>query len=210
MNRLFIFIAVIIVLGVIGWQVTRPPQNPTYEAEIIAPDTEIPSIGFTAIEADYAWDFPADYKPHPTYQREQWQLDLSACYDVPASVTFERISLISDALAPERASEWALHSVIIATLDLPAEQASRYARANVGLAGAAAGTIWLENWSLTWEAERYTLTLDGTAAGTFTRTGEPQTTTASTYYQIEQALAGTWQDRACDVVLMQRFGQQLP
>lgn len=213
MNRLLLFIVLAIVLGITGWQVTRPPENPTFDAEIIAPDAEIPAFGFAAVEPDYDWSFPGDHQPHPDYQRERWQLDVTACYPaaIEATVTFERLSLVATAFAPERQSAWAVNSVILAALDLPDQQANRYARANVGLAGASEGVVFLETWTLTWvEADQYTLALDGQLVGNFSVTGEPQTAIETTYYQIEQALTGTWQDQPCEATLTHTFGAQLP
>lgn len=186
----------------IGWQLSRPPANPTFDAEVIAPDGEIPNLGFQATLPDNA-----DLNPQLDYQRERWQLDLSACYNnQPASITFERIGLIASNFAPDRESAWAFQHVMIAILDLPDQQQTRYSRMVLGLAGTESEHIWLENWSLRWDDSTITIQVGDSLQKTFTLQDDLKMRRDQTYLEIQAGLY----DETCSAVLIHQIGSQLP
>lgn len=205
-------LVLILGLGLAAWYITRPPDALRYEAEVISPELALPDLGFRQVAADYAFDLPADAQPHPSYQREAWQLDLGDCYEgAAASLRFERLGLLPPALASGRQSGWALQQVMLATLRLPDREERRYSRANLGLAGAEAGRVWVENWALSWDeaAENYRLELGDSLSATF-RARDPSSSTREGYHQITWALEGETAGSPCSATLTQAFGERLP
>ncbi len=160
MGRRFSIAAVIVIgLGAIGliWMAVQPPDSPNLEANIInAEDFEIPSIGFSRVDGSYAWEFPQDFAPHPTFQHEQWELKTVEDCEVGLEMVFARTSLLPENLSPDRSSEWAIRNIFNGTFKVIEDgesliDATRSTREALELAGANENQVWVENWILDWE-----------------------------------------------------------
>jgi predicted secreted hydrolase len=122
--------------------------------------------GFAQALEPRAFDFPADFGPHPQYRHEWWyltgQLRAASGQEFGFELTFFRLALAPIAWQPEPgASRWRTREVYVAHFaitDIGARRfkfAQRYARAALGLAGAQAAPlrVWLEDWSISGEPD---------------------------------------------------------
>lgn len=199
MIRLAIVLVVLVGLGFLGWQLTRPPEEVDFEAQIIdAGELELPNFGFETVSADYDFSIPEDV--HPQFQRERWTFTLTDC-EIDSAM-FERTTLLPN--APTRASDWALQGVLLAQVAQDDAILNRFSRTAQGLAGAEAGRVWVEAWELRWDASGFTLDLRDTFSGDFTF-DDPVTDIQDGHYSLRYDLAG-----ACEGTLVHQFGESLP
>jgi len=73
MKRLF-FIGIILVLAGLGvvWMRGNSATQPEAAFSTNRVAEVNTSVGFTRADGSHAWDFPADFGPHPDYQTEWW------------------------------------------------------------------------------------------------------------------------------------------
>lgn len=188
---------------------------------LIQGDAELSAAGFARVEGNRTWNFPADFGPHPEFQREQWILQVEDCR-VDFTLIFDRLTLLPDTLSAERDSDWAMQSIMSAKLtqnnfdaDALLTDADVSSRVALDLAGATEERVWVENWVLDWETQSVfarsdTMELDADleldSLGQFDDRGG--------WYFLERTghLAGRFRnadERAefdCKVKLTQRFG----
>jgi predicted secreted hydrolase len=111
--------------------------------------------GFARAIAPRAFSFPADHGPHSAYRSEWWYLTghLSAG---PRRFGYQ-LTIFRQALAPEtpaRPSAWATRQAFMGHLAVTDEAGHRFiaferlARDGLGLAGAEASRVWVEDWSI--------------------------------------------------------------
>jgi len=136
-----------------------PPALPTARLSVAealrAPDR----AGFLRADRPRTFSFPADHGPHPGYAVEWWYVtaNLATAEGRRFGVQFTLFHIALAPDAPQRASEWGSHSVMMghfAVADIAASRFhafERFSRVGAGLAGATASPlvrVWLEDWSL--------------------------------------------------------------
>ncbi len=147
--------------GRLVWSAVQDPEQPDIAADLItSADFELPTFGFAVVDGAYDWEFPRDFGPHPEFQREAWQLETAENCEVSFSVTFERLSVVAEVLAPERSSMWALRDIFTAEAVIDGQRTTRISRNAIGLAGVDETQVWVENWVLDWENGRLSVVAD--------------------------------------------------
>lgn len=229
MNKQRVLVAIIIVavigLGAYGvWEALQTPELEETDVALVGSELALPDVGgFASVDEPRGWSFPADYAPHPDFQREQWLLLAGEECGVDFMLTFDRLTLIPDSpLIPERDSEWAMNSVMNSTLVYPQDGEEQElmltSRLALGLAGADDTAVWVENWRLdfaesTLYADSVEITLDASIDLETATTGSIE----DGWYQYvrEGQIDGrlrTGDDRQpldCPVRLIHRFGDNL-
>jgi len=132
--------------------------NETFSANLVG-EASTPA-GFAGVDGSHAWDFPADFGPHPDYQTEWWyytgNLETETGRRFGYQLTFFRRGLTPPQETEERDSLWGGNQVYMghfALSDIAAEEHyafERFSRGAAGLAGAQAEPfqVWLENWEV--------------------------------------------------------------
>lgn len=144
-------VAVVVIAAGAIYYWRQGPDDTNGDTDLIGQtEFELPSIGFAKVAADYAWQFPQDYSPHPDFQREQWQIRTTADCPTPFDLTFERVSVLSEDFPQVRSSAWATRSILTATLRQSETTTNRTSRAVIGLAGVDAQRVWVEDWEWNW------------------------------------------------------------
>lgn len=152
--RHWILIATVMIIGGGGlvWAAVQEPAPQQFEADLIGEvEFELPLLGFASVEGDYEWQFPADFGPHPAFQREQWRLQTVGDCEIPFVITFERFSILAEVITLARTSEWAFRAVYTAELTIDEAEQQRASRSALDLAGANAVAVWVDDWRLDWE-----------------------------------------------------------
>jgi predicted secreted hydrolase len=145
------------------WWALDRPDTQEFDAQVLSSDLKIPAIGFARVDGSHPWEFPRDLGPHPDYQREQWRIRSGEACQVSFEVVFDRATLVPDPLMVQRASDWAMQSLMTGTLIVQNRDgatladAAVYSRIAIGLAGAEEKRVWIENWGFEW-GDRPTLT----------------------------------------------------
>ena len=131
-----------------------PPQAALPVGEVLsAADT----AGFARATLPRAFDFPADHGPHPEFRSEWWYLTghlQAGARRFGYQLTIFRQALAPATLAPPRPSAWASRQVYmghLAVTDVEGHRFSafeRLAREGLGLGGAGADRVWVEDWQL--------------------------------------------------------------
>lgn len=114
------------------------------------------TAGYARADAPRAWQFPADYGPHPDFQTEWWYYTGSLAAADGRRFGFQ-FTVFRRAIAPEQAasaSEWRTNQVYMAHFTVSDIAGGRfyhderYSRGAAGLAGAAGAPyrVWLEDW----------------------------------------------------------------
>ena len=118
--------------------------------------------GFARAERPRPFDFPRDHGPHDAFRTEWWYFtghlrtrdpDAGAAREFGYQLTFFRLGVVPPATAPGP-SRWAARHVYMAhfaVTDLAAKRFRAYERLGrgaLGIAGASAGRVWIDAWSL--------------------------------------------------------------
>ena len=150
-----------------AWATLAPASLPAADAP--APDwisaaAGFEAQGFTRPTGPFALDLPADHAPHPDARTEAWQIaaHLTGPDGAPVGVQilFFRLGLIGPA-AEGPATDWTPrdlwrgHVIVLDGTDGPALGRERLARGFAGLAGHDAGTLRLDDWSLSFDADSW-------------------------------------------------------
>lgn len=222
-QKFLVAIAIVVVVGVIGliWSAVQPPGSPNLEANIInAQDFELPSIGFARVDGTYEWEFPRDLGPHPRFQQETWQFEtMNDSCPFQLEVIFNRVSILPETLQRDRSSEWAITSILNATLIIAEDgenviETSRTSRVALDLAGADENQVWVENWSLDWANGELRLSDEDAEIQLSLNLNTPETTSdTEEWYQYQQSgemsgeiSLGEAQNIDCSIRLTHRFG----
>lgn len=188
MHRFLIATLLLLLVGggmVLVYQTLTEDEPEDFSANLISvDDIDLPSVGFAEVDTHYDWQFPADYEPHPDYQREQWRLTANDSCAVMLDVIFERISLVPDAFIQDTPSNWRTNTSVVATAVIKVDNnqllnAQRAERMVLGLAGVSTELIFVDNWTLNFAENTLRLNDAGaTLSVTFTlEDGMPQTAT---------------------------------
>jgi predicted secreted hydrolase len=111
--------------------------------------------GFARAMGPRAFSFPADHGPHPQFRSEWWYLT-GQLHAAERRFGYQ-LTIFRQALAPEvaaRESAWATRQVFMGHLAITDERGRRFlaferlAREGLGLGGADAGRVWVEDWSM--------------------------------------------------------------
>lgn len=223
MRQRLAIVMILLVLGigvVLVWRSVGADDDALVAAQVVDVDAlALPVVGFQAVDGKYDWRFPADFGPHPDFQREQWQLITNDNCAVALNIQFERVSLLPDALMPDRESAWAAQSTVIgqATIrhngDVVVDH-TLTSRVAIGLAGATAEQVWVEDWVLNFADNTLVIrNRDGVLTGdlTFDDPRDPMMDESWYSYQRPAELRGQLSaDETttfiCAVTLLHRFG----
>jgi predicted secreted hydrolase len=213
---------IILIAIALIWVAVQPPDSPNLEASIInAQDFELPAIGFARVDDSYEWEFPRDVGPHPQFQREAWQLETSSdSCSFQLNMLFNRTSILPPNLNFDRSSDWAISSILNATLTLSNNdqtliETDRSSRIALDLAGADDNHVWLENWSLDWQNGHFTLTdnnIEIRLTLTLDSPDSPSTSDQTYAYQQSGRASGPFtldndtRTLDCPITLTHRFG----
>lgn len=201
MKRLLMIVMAVVIGGGAVYLWRQGPTENTDGTNLIGQtDFELPSIGFAKVVADYTWQFPQDYGPHPDFQREQWQIKTTNDCPTPLTITFARVSVFPQNFPSIRSSAWATRSIITADVQQADTTTSRVSRAVIGLAGSDEQQIWVDDWEWQWATGRLVV-------GPFDwmlNLGDPLEATSDNawhrYTRIGQA------DNGCLIELIHQFG----
>lgn len=171
-SRRWIWLGGLLVLILIGVRLTAdapaPLPAPTPAA---APASERPGLisgmesapapaGFQRADGPRAWDFPADFGPHPDFQTEWWYytgiLETGEGRLFGYQLTLFRRGLVPPEERPDRSSDWAADQVYMGHFALSDIQAGTHRSAEIfsrgaaGLAGAQSDPFraWVEGWTI--------------------------------------------------------------
>jgi predicted secreted hydrolase len=223
MQRLLIAVLLLAVVGggaVLVYETLTEEEPQDFAANLISvDDIELPSTGFASVEGEYDWQFPADYAPHPDFQREQWQLATADNCAGQLNVVFERISLVPAAFVQESESSWRVNDVVLAQgfIEQGGEtivEAERAERQTLDLAGVSDERVFVDAWSLNFAENILQLrSKDGELTASFMlQDGQPQAATDEWYLYtragqitVESNLTGL-DNFTCDITLTHRFG----
>ncbi|MGF1507109.1 MAG: lipocalin-like domain-containing protein [Anaerolineae bacterium] len=126
------------------------------EASLISEGVE--PEGFTRADGPRAWDFPADYGPHPDYQTEWWyytgNLTSPDGRHFGYQMTWFRRAVEPAPERTERESDWAVEQIYLAHFAVTDvgggtyQAFERFSRGAADLAGAQGDPyrVWLEDW----------------------------------------------------------------
>ena len=124
-------------------------------AQLLNIPTDI--AGFARAEGPYAWQFPADFGPHPAFQTEWWYYTGNLADRTGRRFGYQ-FTIFRRAITPEAVdsdSEWRTNQIYMAhftVTDVEADrfyQQQRLSRGAAGLAGATSDPryhVWLEDW----------------------------------------------------------------
>ncbi len=199
-NLVWLGLAVLLIVGIVFiWQSLSPKPAADKKTSLVGEQYELPNLGFTQVEGDYTWDFPADFAPHPTYQREEWNIisEGRCVYDL--SISLRSLNILPDNLAIERDTEWAFDQVVTAELRMAEGDQVLFedvldSRAAQGLAGTDSERVWVENWEFDVSNQIFKITGSTTQAelNLVMSNPEPQPASAEWYtYQQTGTLNGS-------------------
>lgn len=188
---------ILIILTLIGggywvWQSLNEEESSDFSTRLISADAiDLPNTGFQAVNDDYNWQFPADYAPHPQFQREEWRFSTDEGCAVRLSLVFSRVSIIPEALLPDTDSLWRSHATYIADLRIEggggfAIEENRAQRAALSLAGSEADRIWIDRWELNFSEGTFNFSnVTSSITGNFNleAASEPSTSDGWHYYR---------------------------
>ena len=127
------------------------PEAAMQVGQVLAGD----EAGFARALTPRAFSFPADHGPHPQFRSEWWYL--TGHLQAGERRFGYQFTIFRQALAPEapaRPSAWATRQAFMAHLAISDEAGHRFvaferlAREGLGLAGATADRVWVEDWRL--------------------------------------------------------------
>ncbi len=210
--RRWILIATVLILTIGGvglvWSALQEPGTQRFEADVIGEvEFELPALGFARVEGDYDWQFPRDFGPHPDFQREQWQLQTIGDCETAFDIRFDRFSILADSIRLTRDSAWAFRAAYTVDLTVNDLYEQRVSRASLGLAGADANHVWLDDWRLNWQTGRLFATIEDLMLDVeFALENDPPSTgIVDNWYSYTRF--GRTQD-GCEVSLTHRFTTQ--
>jgi predicted secreted hydrolase len=221
-RRLWIVIVIFVVLlggAVYIYRSLNSDSTEEAQSSLIGDEYEIPSVGFSAVEEDYNWQFPEDYGVHLTFQREEWLLTTNENCQYSLNSSFRLINIVPPIVPFDRESEWAVESVMTAQITIHDDgnliiDKIADSRIALDLAGADSDRVWIENWELNWT--NGSLTISGIQDQLVLNLDLGAATVANTdeWYQYRRPteIDGdfTYGDEtatiSCDATLTHRFG----
>lgn len=165
-------LVLLVTLVAAGFWLWQQRSQPRVQARVQGPVAAASSSGYARATGPRAFDFPADYGPHPDFQTEWWyytgNLDTAEGRHFGYQLTFFRRAVTPPADRVARASAWTADQVIMAHFALTDVQGKQFyaferlERAGAGLAGAQAEpfAVWLNDWRVQAEtpaAARFTM-----------------------------------------------------
>lgn len=220
-NLVWLGLALLLIVGVIFvWQSLSPQPVEDKKTSLVGEQYELPNLGFTQVEGAYAWNFPADFATHPTYQREEWNIESTNGCTYDLSVSLRSLNILPEILAIERDSEWAFEQVLTAELRLWESDTLLFedvldSRVAQGLAGVTEERVWVENWEFDTVNQVFRITGSTTRAEINLTLNEPEPQSPSDeWYAYQQigSLSGfiTVNEQSyeldCDGQFIHRFG----
>ena len=152
------------IVSIIATGCTGSPSQQLASANVVEALSGAVDAGFARAYAPMEFQFPADHGAHPDYRTEWWyytgNLADATGSEYGFQLTFFRNSIAPT--APERASDFATNQIYMAHFALTDVAANQhesfelYSRGGGGLAGATQAApiqVWLEDWSMTLDAD---------------------------------------------------------
>lgn len=165
----FLLLVLFLLAGACGPEAER--EAPLSAGGRLSGDT----TGYPKVTEPRPFRFPADHGAHPRYKHEWWYVTGQVTTGTGRRFGFQ-LTIFREAVspqAPDSPSRWATNQLYLAHAAVTDIEAGKYlsderfARGALGLAGAAAAPfrVWLEDWTITGEADERDLKGRITARG---------------------------------------------
>jgi predicted secreted hydrolase len=144
----------IVLLVLASCRPAAPPQEAALPVDGVLSGDD--TAGFARALAPRDFSFPADHGPHPEFRSEWWYL--TGHLQAGSRRFGYQLTIFRQALAPQavpRASAWASRQVYMGHLAITDVEGRRFvafermAREGLGLGGAEAAAVWVDDWRLT-------------------------------------------------------------